>query len=81
MVVFEGQAGKGPLRPSGDSGFVCCLIGYPTAANPNGYQWTPQSHLEAPVTVFAGHSCGRTTSFPNASRPPGVRVVHTHDAR
>jgi hypothetical protein len=47
LVVFEGKAGIGPLRPSGDSGVVCCLFGYQTAADPNGHQWTPQSHLEA----------------------------------
>jgi hypothetical protein len=34
MVVFEGKAGIGPLRPSGDSGFVCCLSGYPNSGRP-----------------------------------------------
>jgi hypothetical protein len=70
MVVFEGKAGIGPLRPSGDSGFVCCLIGYPTAANPNGYQWTPQSHLGAPVTVFAGSLVWTNHRLPKRPRVP-----------
>jgi hypothetical protein len=65
MVDFEDKAGIGPLRPSGDSGFVRCLFGYPTAADPNGYQRTPQSHLGVSITVFAGR--------------PAVRLMHTYD--
>jgi hypothetical protein len=40
--------------PSGDSGFACGPFGYPSSGRPNGYQWTPQSHLEAYATVSAG---------------------------
>jgi hypothetical protein len=36
------------------------------AAAPNGYQWIPQAHLKALITVFAGM----------ARR----RLIHTHDA-
>jgi hypothetical protein len=52
--VLEVVAGIGPVRPSGDSGFVCGPFGYQGSAIPNASRWTPQSHLEAYATVFAG---------------------------
>jgi hypothetical protein len=43
-----------PESPSGDSGLACGPSGYRGGGLPNAYQWTPQSHLEAYATVFAG---------------------------
>ena len=61
-------AEMGPESPSGDSGLVFGSVGYRGSGLTSGHQWTPQSHLEAYATVFAG-SVGRERSVTDHSEP------------
>jgi hypothetical protein len=45
-------------KPSGDLGFICCPFGSLGSRPPNGYQWTPQSHLGG-ATVSRGSTAPR----------------------